>query len=323
MLAEDLPIGLNFLKEMVTKCTFPEGKMNKVRNNMAVDLKLISDSPIACGNIELRKIIYKGHPYSKQSSGTHESLETISRKDLMDFYKKYSSPSGACLSIVGNLAQWDLQELVTQKLQDWVGPEIEDIEYPPLSLASAKEINLTMNRDQIFLGFAQLSIPRSHPHFDAYRIFDYILSGGSLGSIGSRLFDIRQRTGLFYAAEGSLVNYSGEQPGIFQIGAIVSKDNIEQAETEIKKLIDTILDTITQEEFEVAKRALINVYVNGFVSNDNIAKNFLFLERFKFSPDYFDNRAAELEKITIENMKNAVRTILDSKKMVAVRVGRV
>jgi predicted Zn-dependent peptidase len=49
----------------------------------------------------------------------------------------------------------------------------------------------------------------------------------------------------------------------------------------------------------------------------------LYLDRFKLPADYFDNRAEQIAKITLDDMKKAVKNILNSENLITVRVGRV
>ena len=322
LLESDLILGLSLLKDVLTKSLFPQERLEEVRQRLLVDIKKTFDDPASCKNILLKNIIYEGHPYSKQEYGTPVSIASISHEDLIAFYKKYISPDGARLVLVGDLHNYNVEEIIAREFGDWVGPAIEDIEYPALHPVPAGENNYPLNRDQVYLCLAQLSIERSHPDFDKYRIFDYILTGGNMPR-GSRLFNLREQTGIFYAIGGSLTSYANKQPGMFQVSTIVSQDRLQEAELMLKNLIDSVVDTVTEEEFEEAKRTVINTCVDNFVSNDSTARTFLFLDRFKFSDDYYDNRAAELEKITLEEVKNAVRDILNSEKLLTVRVGRV
>ena len=141
--------------------------------------------------------------------------------------------------------------------------------------------------------------------------------------MSSRLFDLREQTGLFYTIRGSLVVGSDEQPGIFQVSTIVSLDRLAEAEKVIKATIDTVADTLTEEELAEAKRAAVSSLIDRFASNNDIAMTFLALERFGFPADYYDNRAAQIEKVTLDEMKSSVKNILNSKNLITVRAGRV
>jgi predicted Zn-dependent peptidase len=110
---------------------------------------------------------------------------------------------------------------------------------------------------------------------------------------------------------------------MFQVRTIVSLDSLAQAETAIKNTIDTVVDTLTEKDLEEAKAAVTNTLVDNFVSNSDMARTFLYLDRFNFPADYFDNRAAQINKITLDDMKNTVKGILSSDKLITVRAGRV
>ena len=271
----------------------------------------------------MREVIYKDHPYSKQIIGTEQTIKAMTRQDLMNFYKKYISPSGARIAIVGDLENYDLHNELETALGDWQGPVVEELHYPQLSSVEKQEVNYPINRDQVILCLAQLSIARRDPDFDKYLLFDQIFGGGALGSMSSRLFVLREQTGLFYTIRGSLIAGTDEQPGMFQVSTIVSLDRLAEAEKVIKETIDTVVNTLTEEELDEAKRAVINTLVDNFVSNSDIASTFLYVDRFKFPVDYFDKRAEQVEKVTLNDMKKAVKNILASDKIITVRAGRV
>lgn len=323
MLASDLPFGLGILKEILTNATFPEDQIEKVRDQLLTDIKQYWDEPRSFIGHLVREVIYKDHPYSKQSIGTEKSIAAITRQDLIDFYQQYISPSGARIAVVGDIDSYDLQNELENALFSWLSREVKTIQYPQLYPAEEQEVNYPINRDQVVLCLAQLSIARTHPDFDKYLLFDQIFGGGNLGSMSSRLFDLREQTGLFYTIRGSLVTGTDEQPGMFQVRTIVSLDRLSEAEKAIKNTIDTVIDTLTEDDLEQAKCAVINTLVDNFVSNSDIASTFLYIDRFKFSADYFDNRAAQIRKITLDDMKKAVKNVLDSDNMITVRAGRV
>ena len=323
MLATDFVFGLGLLKEILTQATFPKQEIEKIRAQLLTNIKQYWDDPRSFVSQLVRAEIYKDHPYSKQSIGTAESIAAISRQDLVNFYKTYISPAGAHIAIVGDVQDYNVPELLEKELGGWKARTVEDVVCPPLTITGAKEINYPINRDQVVLCFAQLSIDRKHPDFDKYLLFDQIFGGGALNSMSSRLFDLREQTGLFYTIRGTLLAGTDEEPGMFQVRTIVSVDRLAEAEKAIKNTIDTVVDSLTQEELDEAKRAVINTLIDHFATNGDIAATFLYLDRFKLPADYFDNRAAILEKITLDDMKKAIKNLLNSGKTITVRAGRV
>jgi predicted Zn-dependent peptidase len=49
----------------------------------------------------------------------------------------------------------------------------------------------------------------------------------------------------------------------------------------------------------------------------------LFLDKYGFASDYFDKRAEQLEKITLKQVQDAARKVMQEKNLLMLRVGRV
>lgn len=322
-LSVDLTKGLELLNEILTQALFDEKAIEKVRAQKIADIRMEQDDAGQIANRILMEQIYKSHPYHKRALGTIETIKNITRDDLVNFYKKYISPKAATLSIVGDLTQYEIKKVLEHMLNTWSGEEIELLQFPKLSPVKHEVINHPLMRDQVFLAFGGLSVSRINPNYDKLLLFDQIFTGGLLGSMSSRLFDLRERSGLFYTIGGSLVAGAYKEPGIIYIKTIVSNDRLQEAEKEISKTINTAIDTISESEFEEAKMAVINSLVDNFAANKKIASVFLAKELYEFPDDYFDHRAEQLSKVTIQEMQDSVRKYLNTNNMLIVRVGRV
>ena len=162
-----------------------------------------------------------------------------------------------------------------------------------------------------------------HEDYDKIVLFDQVFAGSTLSSMSTRLFNLRQQSGLFYTIGGSLVYGSGVQPGMILIKTIVSNDRVDEAQKAITKEIDTAIDTLTDEELQGAKRVLINSFDDLYEANEQKASTFLFLKKYNLSFDYFEKRVETLQKINVKEIQIAVRKILSSDKLVVIKVGRV
>lgn len=323
MLSSDLPKALEILEEVLSRPALESKEVEKVREQILTDIKNFWDDPASIASQLVREKIYGVHPYGKNVLGTKESIAKIKTKDLKNFYKDNISPFGAKLSIVGDLSQYDLKKVLEEKLSKWTGPEIKEITFPKIVPIAASDNNYYMNRDQIVLSFANLSIDRNNKDFDKFLLFDQIFGGGVLGSMSSRLFHLREETGMFYTIAGSSIASADEQPGMAIVRTIISLDKLKDAEVLIKQAIDKTADSITEEEFELAKRAIVNSLSKNFETNNKIAKTFLFLDKYNLPVDFFDNRAEQLSKITLSEVKEAVKNVMKSDNMLTLRVGRV
>ncbi len=319
MLREDFEIGLELLEEILSRPNFDKHEMEKVREQILAEIKEFWDNPMLFSRQLVSQQIYAGHPYSKDILGTVESVQGIKQKDLKAFFKKYISSDGARISIVGDIAGYNLKEVLESKLAVWSGPHVEDVKFPALQQQKTEIIEYFINRDQVVLCFAGLSIDRLHEDYDKLQLFDQIFGSGS----SSRLHALREQSGLFYTIGGSLAAGATEQPGMIIVKTLVSLDRLAEAEEVIKKTITATAASITEQEFAEARRAILNSLVDNFETNINIATSFLFLDRFNLPLNYFDKRAESLATISLSAVQAAAKKLLDTNKLVTFRIGRV
>ena len=109
MLSSDFEKGLELLEEIVANPRFDDEEIEKVRAQTLAEIKSFWDEPKSFSSQLVAEHIYKDHPYSKNILGTPDSINKITRKDLVDFHKKLLSPQAARLAIVGDIGAYDLQ----------------------------------------------------------------------------------------------------------------------------------------------------------------------------------------------------------------------
>lgn len=323
LLAKDFSKGIEILNEILTQAIFSDDSIVKVKEQMIADINDFWDQPRQFSTLLAKQAVYKNHPYSQSSIGTLESITAITKNDLLHFYETYLSPKACKIAIVGDISNINLQEVLEEKLGDWAGSAVVDIKFPELAMLEAVEQNYKIARDQVVLTYAGLSVNRANSDFDKLLVFEQIFSGGILGSMSSRLFDLRERSGLFYTISGSLTSGSGKQPGMVVVKTIVSNDRLSASEIAIEDVINNAINTINSDELDSAKNALINCIVDNFATNYQTAITLLFKEEFGFADNYFDTRYEQIKAVTLEDIKSIVPKYLNSKKLVKIRAGRV
>ncbi len=322
MLASDLPKGLELLEEIIARPRFDDDEIEKVREQLLAAIKHFWDDPRSFSKQLVEEYVYKGHPFAKNILGTEESIKAITKKDLVEFHKKFFSPDGARLAIVGDIGSYDLKSVLEKTIGQLKGSKVQAITFPELQAVKPCQKIHPINRDQAVLCFAGLSVDRKNPDYDKLLLFDQIFGGGVLGSLHSKLYQLREQSGLFYNISGSLISGASEQPGMVIVKTLVSLDRLAEAEKAIKDVIDKVVNEISDQEFLEAKNAIINSIVNGFATNAGMASIFLSLDRYGFPSDYYDTRADKINAITIDQMKEAVKRVLRNEVMFTLKVGR-
>ncbi|OGB83375.1 hypothetical protein A3F66_05845 [candidate division TM6 bacterium RIFCSPHIGHO2_12_FULL_32_22] len=321
-LSQDLEKAIAILNDILTNSTFKPDSIEKIRAKIKSEIDNYWDSPSDFSDQLIRNQIYAGHPYSKSLLGSLDTINKITREDLIKYYEKYISPKDAKLAIVGDFSDKNIQEIIKNSLGNWSAkPQIDEIIFPSLIESNFKNEIFKIDRDQVVLSFAGRSINRINPDYDKLLIFDQVFGGGNLGSMSSRLFKIRERSGLFYTINGSVISRVNLQPGMSVVKTIVSLDRLAEAEKLIENEIKIASENITDSEFRQAKDAIINSRIDNFATNKQIANTFLFLNKYNLDKDYFDSRISSIENISKDETLKSAQKVLNS-PMFKLKVGR-
>lgn len=319
MPSDEVEKGFELLHEMLEEAQFCDEHVQKLVDKTKTQLIQFWDTPKSSIVQIAAQEIYKNHPYGYMMLGTIESLNNMNRQTCFDFYQKNVCADGAILSIVGNLQKLDVEGVIEKTLNSWRKNQVDDLHYPVIDTVQPDNVEIFKNRDQVVLAFAGLSVDRTDPKYDALLVFDQLLTGG----MSSRLFELREQSGLFYTIGGSVVYGVGKQPGMIFIKTIVSKDRLDEATRVIAHCLNTAVDSITQDEFEQAKEVIINSFPLKFETNENIANTFVFLEKYGFPADYFEKRIDSIRALKLNDVKTIVRQYLGTDKMIQIKIGRI
>lgn len=319
VLKEDFETALELSRELLSEPNFDEQALEKVRDWTRRDYKYFLQNPDSIAFQKIKEYILPFHPKSKNSLGTPESIEKITREDLFHFHNVHISPDQASMAIVGDLDGIDLKNLLENTIGLWRGPKIEDIKTQIPKTVKSKTITIEMQRDQTVLIFGGLSVDRNHPDYEKLLLFEQLFGNG----IGSKLFELREKSGAFYSIRGSLISGSGKYPGMFFVHTAVSNDRLQEAENLITEAIEKSIDSVMPHELEAAKRRVLLAPDDFYSTNGSIASAFLFLNEFELPWDYFTKLTERINAITLDEVKTAVKKVLRTDAMVTIKVGRV
>ena len=319
-MASDLPIMIDQLADLLQNATFPakEFELNLQRNLLAFKAEL--DSPNALARRIFQSTLYpNGHPFNAMR--TEESLKSIKREDLVDFYKTYYRPDQAILTIMGDFEPEAVKDLLEEKLGSWksTGKTLK-FQFPELTqFATTTEKQTALaGKTQAVTLMGHASISRFDPQYYPAILLNQILGGDTLSSrLGS---EIRDRLGLTYGIYSAF--RAGKPPqGEFLVQMQTSAKDTEKAIAATVTLLKNIRDRgITQSEFEVAKKSLINSFSTEFADPDSIAGSLLSDKSYGLPIGDFYKFPQRIESVTIDQVNRAAKELLQPDNMLIVSV---
>ena len=314
-LVEDLPLLLDLLAEALTMPVFPKAEMEKLRAQILTGLAIRAQDTSDMASLVFDQILFKGHPYSRPEDGYPETIQKITRSDLVRFHREYYGPRGLVIAIVGAVKPEDAVRQVKRALGGWqVKGQKESPELPAL-----KPMKRSIRRHQRIAGKAQSDLiigsngpTRRDPDFMAATLGNNIL--GQFGMMG-RIGDVvREKSGLAYYAYSSLS--AGIGPGSWEVNAGVNPQNVKKAaDLIVDELKRFVQEGVTGEELADSQANFIGRLPLSLESNGGVANALLNIERHNLGLDYYRRYPDLVNEVSREDVLKAARRFIDLNKL--------
>ena len=315
-LSEDLDMVLDLAAEALTKPTFPEEQLERLRAERLTALQIRANDTRAVAGRTFRELLYgMAHPYSISLAGTPESLAAVSREDVVAFHEDYYGPRDGIITIVGAVKAEDALTKVENAFGKWQNiaqqqsPEVPDVDQPAEIIQSYKPLKDKTQTD-IVLGW--LGPRRDQPDYLHASLANTVL--GVFGMMGRLGKSVREEQGLAYYASSRLQTGLGPSPWLVSTG--VSPDKVDQAIESIKVEVRRMQDELVPE----AELADSKAYRTGSLpvsleTNDGLAGIIMDMEYLGLGLDYLHRFGDLMNSITADDVQKAAQTYLNAEAM--------
>ncbi len=320
-LAEDLPLMLGVLADCLRTPTFPPDQIERLRAQLLTGLALRAQDTADMASITFDAAVFAGHPYGNPEDGYVETVQPITRADLVDFHKRRYGPRGAVIVVVGAVTADHVIEQIRKVLGDWQNPEQTDPPalpaIAPLTQTIRKHVPLA-GKSQNDLVIGTLGPKRCAPDYLAASLGNSVLGQfGMMGRIGEV---VREQAGLAYYASTSLNAWI--ESGSWEVSAGVNPANTQRAIDLIRSEIERFVrEPVSAEELENSQANYIGRLPLSLESNAGVAGAILNLERFQLGLDYYLRYPERVQRVTVEAVLEAAQHYLDPDKLAIISAG--
>ncbi len=318
--------SLKIMYEVITEPTFDQTEIErkKVRWLAAIDQSLSTPNGIVSNLIP--EILYgDNHPYAKPFSGngTRESIQWMSREDLMNYKQRFIAPSNASLIVVGNTT---LDEVVPM-LESQFGKLAENKMLKGVQL-NYKVVNQSDIR-RVYLvdkpGAVQSLIVAGQlmPAIGSSDEIDIDLMNRVIGgSFTSRLnMNLREDKSWSYGVRARLSQYKGPRPML--VYAPVQTDKTIPSIQEIIREYDEYLSSnpAKDEELEAIVKDLSLGLIGDYETFGALMSGLSGIVSQGRDDNYIDTLPTKYRSMTIEDINSAAKRYLDPSVWTWVIVG--
>lgn len=318
LLDEHLNIGIDILSDMILNSKFDEKDIEREKSVIIEELKMYEDSPEDLTYDILLEKVYNNKGIGKNILGSKESIKSMNRDAILDYFEKFYVPENAVLSICGNFDFEETVKLIEDKFENWHGEKpdynLQNEIFNPCIIKKDRDYEQT----NLAICFECENIGSSSNDVYAIDIINNVLGGSST----SRLFQrIREDEGLVYSIYSEQEFY--REKGELGIYASMSTENLEDVYRLVKEeIISLNKNGITEEELNNSKEQLKGEFMLGMESTESrmnaIGKYMLITGKVETLEDVIEG----LNSITMDDINRVISDVLDINKMGVCVVGK-
>ena len=319
-LRKDIDKSLKIFADVLMNPAFPEDKIRMRKDEVVESIRRENDNPAQIAQREFRKIMYDSkHPYSRKVEGSLESIEKITRDDMITFHKKYFHPNNIILGISGDFNKDEIVKKLNTVFAGWKKEEIQFPEVPKVDSRFEKAVFYVykdINQANVIMGHQ--GIHRKSPDYFPVMIMNFILGGGSFTArIPGR---IRSDEGLAYSAYSAF--QTARDIGIFFVSCQTKLESTNRAISialeELEKIRKSPID---KAELAQAKETFMNQFVFRFTTSASIVGQKADIEYEELPLNYLETYLGNVQAVTHEDIQQVARKYLHPDEIKILVVG--
>ncbi len=296
----DLKLGVELLSDVLLNATMPDKAVAREKEVQIAGIKQEEEQLTTVARNIMRQALFSNYPYALRTTGSVDSVQRLSPKDLLAFRDRYLVAKNGVISVFGNVKAVEVKELFEQMLGSMKPGELalkNAPKPPPLKNSETVESHKEKTQSVIMVGYRGSDVfsPDRHP----LELIDEASS-----DLGSRFFiRIREQMGLAYYVGASQMQ--GLVAGLFAFYLGTDPQKVEPVKTALFEEIHKLAtDGLTNEELARAKKKIIGQQQIANQSNDTFGFQCALDELYGLGFNYYKSLEHDIEAVTLEDIKH-------------------
>ncbi len=309
----------NILADVILNPSFPEDELQLKKTNLIQELAIKRSEPDFLLDERFNKVTFGNHPYSVVAP-TKETVEKITRQDLVNFHKDNYLPNISDLVVVGDFDPAKMKELISAKFEkDWKPGTAQVLKQADLPVQHGRKIYLVDRPGSVqsSIKLGNISIDKKDTDY-----FPMVVANQILGGAGNaRLFlNIRENKGYTYGAYSSVGAH--KQKGAFAAEAEVRSEVTAPSLQEFLYELDRLRNVkVSEKEMSDAKSFLAGSYQLGLETQSGLAQRLLEQRLFELPDDYMETYVNRILAVTTDDIRRVARKHIDLDNVIICVVG--
>ena len=317
-LTETTDEAMTLLRGSIVEPRFDQDAIDRVRGQVLSIIQSNLKDPGEIVRTSFSKMAFGDHPYGSTDNGTIESVNALTRDDILAAHRNALARDRVYVSAVGDISPEELSTLLDNLLGDLPESGAEMPGDADVHLPGGVMV-VDFDTPQSTVIFGQPGIERDHPDFFAAYVLNHIIGGGGFSSI--LMTEVREKRGLTYGVYSYLSLKDGANTWIGSVSS--SNDRVADAIQVVRDEWTRIRDNgVTAEELADAKTFITGSYPLRFDGNGPIADIAVGMQVDGLPLDYIATRNDKMNAVTLGDVNRVARELMDPDRLTFVVVGQ-
>ncbi|HYW33451.1 MAG TPA: pitrilysin family protein [Gemmatimonas sp.] len=314
-----LDSAMKLMADIVLRPSFSEKDFARIRSERLTALLQESDRGPVLADRAFAAIVYgEKHPYGHSTSGTTDAVESITRDDVMNFWKTRYRPNNATLVIVGDVTPAEAEQRARAFFGAWERAPVPAVVAGSPTAPSKSTIYIVDKPKAAQTSFRIGSVGVARSTKDYYPLM--VMNTALGGSFTSRLNqNLRETKGYTYGAGSSFA--MRRTAGPFLASAEVVAAKTDSALIEFMKEIRNIGQPVPASELAKTKRYLQLGYAARFESTGDIAGQVASLVPYDLPLSTLGMFNSGIGAVTTTEVQRVAKQYVDPSKLAIVVAG--
>jgi predicted Zn-dependent peptidase len=318
-LTKHMAKGLDLMSDVLLNANFPDSEVERIRKQNQNNLTSTKSDASSMATNATVKVNFPNHPYGEVM--TEESLNSIVRDDIVNYYKSNFTPNGSYLVIVGDITKEVAKKMVDSYFGSWKGVDPHFADLGNGKPANGNQVFFVKKpgavQSVVYITFP-MKIKTGDKDQLALSVLNGILGGGGFGT---RLFqNLREDKAYTYGCYSN-INVT-ENGSWMSAGGNFRNAVTDSAITEILREFEVITtELVKDEELSLTKSSMSGGFARSLERPQTIARFALNIIKNKLDQDYYKSYLQRLDAVTKEEVLAMAKKYFTSKNCNIIVVG--
>lgn len=296
--------GLEVFLDLLRDPAFTDSEIEKEKQMLIESLAAREDQPFNAAYLCFTRNFYSGHPLGVATADLISSIRKLTRRDLLDWYKRTYVPNNMVISTVGKIDPVSLR----QKFQAALG-KLAPGKTLPLITSSVKPPTenrveyLKKDTNALFLVLGYPAPDLNSKDALVMNVINRILGGGS----DSRLYlELREKRGLAYSVYTGY-NKMSQNSHIYAIMATAPDNWSEARDGIVKEFKRLTTETVSAKALTMAKQAICGSFLMSHETNEAQSSLLGRFELLGLGHEYDQQYPKLIRQVTAADIKRVAR----------------